>query len=107
MTPTAIAGSSTAKACATESYRSAAHGYKSVSGVGVTPEAEALRGDLLEDADGQARAGEGVPPHQRGLHTGDDVQLPHLDHEEKTQRLNALQLHRGVQAAQVVIAWLG
>jgi hypothetical protein len=63
-----------------------------------------LRGDLAGDADGEARAGEGVAADDVRRQAQLAAQGADLVLEQLAQRLDQLQLHAVGQAADIVVA---
>ena len=64
-----------------------------------------LLGDLTDDTDGKAGAGEGLAPHQLLRQAQLDAQLPHLVLEQPPQGLHdLLEVHAVGQAAHIVVA---
>ena len=71
--------------------------------VGLAQDVEPLAGDLADDPDAEAGAGERVPPHDLGRQAELLADQPDLVLEEGAQRLDQLELEVLGQAADVVV----
>ena len=103
ITPTDWTGSSTAKAWAV--WRSRPGGLELVEEdrVGLAEDLEPRRGHLAQAADGQAGAGERVPPDERVGQAELQAEPADLVLEQVAERLDQLEAELLGQAADVVV----
>ena len=96
-------GSSTAKTWAVLRYRLCGDEFLQHDLVGVAQDAQPLGRDLADDAHGQARAGEGVPPDDLLRQAEHFADLSHFILEQLAQRLDQFEAELFGQAADVVV----